>query len=388
VSTGEAGGDVTPLLQEAEALLDIGRTGDAIARAAEAARRAPQDARAFGLWARALLAAGQPEAAARMAAEAVRLAPFEALHYRVRSRALAEMAAHASGALRAQMGGQAVEAAWQGVELEPHNPNSHIVLAEALSLIKDFADANAAMQEAIRGAPNSVTTWVTASLVAIRQRDWNAAIDACERALALDPNNYAALNNLGVALRASGRGRRGSEVLARAAAVDPDATTARRNLSRAGVNYARLAVLVLLIPIGLIAHIGLTLYLVFAVASNIVISRRPDLVLRAERWAAPLALFFARRTKAGRDASPRSSGRGRGRTGSSDPMAPWTVTRRGAVRTSFVIVGAALAAFFGLVLLSVTYASPGLDKIPWAVATAGCSVLAAWLVLVALRRRR
>jgi hypothetical protein len=59
-----------------------------------------------------------------------------------------------------------------------------------------------------------------------------------------------------------------------------------------------MAVLIILIPIGFVAHVGFLLYMAFAIISNVVISRRPDLVLRAERWAAPLALYFTRRSKA------------------------------------------------------------------------------------------
>ena len=69
-----------------------------------------------------------------------------------------------------------------------------------------------------------------------------------------------------------------------------------RNLSRAGLNIVRVAILLLLIPIGFVAHVGLGLYVVFAIASNIVLSKNPQLVLRLERWGAPIALFFANRT--------------------------------------------------------------------------------------------
>ncbi len=70
---------------------------------------------------------------------------------------------------------------------------------------------------------------------------------------------------------------------------------ARRNLSRAGLNVARVVILVLLIPIGFFAHIGFVLYLAFAIGSNVLISNNPEMVLRLERWAAPIALFFAKR---------------------------------------------------------------------------------------------
>jgi hypothetical protein len=76
--------------------------------------------------------------------------------------------------------------------------------------------------------------------------------------------------------------------------VQPDSPTARRNLSRAGLNVIRVVVLVLLIPIGFLAHVGLGLYVVFAIGSNIILVKNPSLVLRLERWGAPIALFFAK----------------------------------------------------------------------------------------------
>jgi Tfp pilus assembly protein PilF len=238
---------------------------------------------------------GDHAEAARLARESARLAPNDAAGQRTLSRALAELARTQSGAPRTSTLGEAIDAANEAARLDPSNPNSHLVRAEALAIAGDTKRADAAVQLAIRSAPNSVATWVTASLVALRARNWVAAIAACHRALAIDANNYAALNNLGVALRASGRGREGSEALARAARVSPDDPTARRNLSRAGIRTARIVVMVVLIPISILLHLGFVLYWVVGIGSNILISRRPDLVLRVERWAVPIALFVARR---------------------------------------------------------------------------------------------
>ncbi len=291
--------DVSALLREAEALLDVRRYAEAMDRAREVMRRAPDDPRAFQLLSRALYGQEDFSGAARAARESMRLAPNDPLGHRLASRALATMARHEVGAARARLAEEAIGVAGQAVQLAPADPNGHLVLAEALSLAKRHPEAEAQMQLAIRSAPNSVATWVTASLIAIGAKNWVGAIEACQRALALDPNNYAALNNLGVALRASGQRSEGTQVLARAAAIEPDSTTARKNLSRAGIRIARLVVLVALIPLWFVANVGLILYLVFAVGSNVLISRRPDLVLRAERWAAPLALFFARGRRKG-----------------------------------------------------------------------------------------
>ena len=206
--------------------------------------------------------------------------------------------------------------------MAPSDPNAHIALAQALPLIGNNLEANVAAKEAIRLAPNSSATWVAASLVALGARNWNMAIDASRRALAIDPDNYAALNNLGVALGASGKKREGSQVLAQAASTQPDSLAARRNLSRAGLNVVRVGIMILLIPIGLLAHVGLGLYFVFAIVSNVVISRSPKLALRLERWGAPIALFLAKRSK---DSSSISNGTHRidGRAASDASARPW-----------------------------------------------------------------
>jgi hypothetical protein len=180
------------------------------------------------------------------------------------------------------------------VRLAPHEVNGYLHLAQAQALADNAMEANDAVQEAIRLAPNSAAVWVTASLVALGAKHTDAAISASQKALSIDPQNYAAQNNLGVALQRAGRKREGNAVLARAAQTQPGFTTARRNLSRTGFNIARLCILVVLIPLGLVAHVGLLLYFVFAFGSNVYVSRHPNVIMRLERWTAPLALRFSK----------------------------------------------------------------------------------------------
>jgi tetratricopeptide (TPR) repeat protein len=288
--------DITALLREAEALCEVRRYGDAIQRATDAASREANNAYVYRVWARALLGSEQYREAERVANQAIWLAPANSTGYRQRAVALCGMVRTASGAERTRLAGEATNAAREAVRLAPYDANCHLGLADALSLSKDAAAANEALQRAIRMAPNSASTWVTASVVALGVKNWSTAIEASQRALRLDPNNYAALNNLGVALRGAGRGNEGTRVLARAAAVEPDRTTARLNLSRRGLNISRIAVLVLFFPLVFVRPAGELLFILVAIGSNILIARRPDLVMNLERWAAPLALFFARRS--------------------------------------------------------------------------------------------
>jgi tetratricopeptide (TPR) repeat protein len=325
-----------------------------------------------------------------MADEVIRLAPESAIGFRLRGTALSTLARQSSAADRARLGREAVTSAREAVRLAPWDPNSHIGLAQALPLTGELRQADMAAQQAIRLAPNSAGTWVAASLVALGTKNWNAAITASRRALAIEPDNYAALNNLGVALRAAGRRREGTELLARAARADPDAPTARRNLSRAGLNVARLVILVVLIPIGFLAHVGLILYAVFAIGSNLLISKNPDLVLRLERWAAPVALLFAKRSD---DAPPDRDVVDAPSPGSSEAEGDldrtWSSFEGGGhvIRTPVVVVGAlaawsiALIALIGLVV-------PGSGKPGIAAALVLFAAIAVWPTMVVVKRRR
>jgi len=293
---------VDALLAEADALIRVRRPQAAAERAQQAAALAPEDPRPFWAWSRALYGDGQLADAAAKADQAIMLAPEDSMGFRLRSTALATLARQSSKSQRVRLGHEAVLAAREAVRLAPPDPNAHIALAQALPLIGAAKEAESEIHAVIGMAPQSAATWVAASLVAMGSRNWTAAVSASRQALAIEPDNYAALNNLGVALRHSGQRREGTEVLARAAGVEPDRTTARRNLSRAGVNVARGVVLVILIPLGFLAHVGLLLYLVCAVGSNILISRYPMAVLRMERWAVPVALFSSRRGRGRRRA--------------------------------------------------------------------------------------
>ena len=215
----------------------------------------------------------------------------------------------------------------QAVRLAPHDPNTHLALAGALTLVGDVPGADRAVHEVVRLAPNSAATWVTASVVAISAKNWEAAISASRRALEIEPENHAALNNLGISLRASGHGREGTRVLAEAARANPDAILPRQNLSRAGLRIVRVAILILLLPLLLITHVGLFGFMVLAVGSNLVISRNPGLALRLERIGAPVALFFAGKSRGSRLRQPGNDGvPHRRRPAPNGPGRPWTDT--------------------------------------------------------------
>jgi len=232
-----------------------------------------------------------------MADESIRLAPESANGFRIRSIALSELARSLPKSERRQLGADAVGSAREAIRLAPFDPNGHLALAQALPLTGDIHGAGRAVQEVLRLAPNSASSWVTASFVALAAKNWDAAASASRRALELEPENYAALNNLGVALRAGGHSREGTRVLAEAARANPDERHARQNLSRAGLNIVRAGILIVLLPLVFITNVGAIFYLAFALGSNFVISKNPALALRLERVGTPVALFFAGKSR-------------------------------------------------------------------------------------------
>jgi len=67
----------------------------------------------------------------------------------------------------------------------------------------------------------------------------------------------------------------------------------------AGATIASITYLIWLFRTGRVTPARLAVaagfYLAFAIGSNVLISNNPEMVLRLERWAAPIALFFAKR---------------------------------------------------------------------------------------------
>jgi tetratricopeptide (TPR) repeat protein len=377
---------VRSLVAQADALIGVRRYREANERARQAAALAPHDPRVFSSLSRAQFGLGDYADAVQTAKERIRLDPTSSVGFQLQAAALTALAKRQHGTERTRLGDEAVAAAREAVRLGPRDPNAHIRLAEACCVARHAQEAHDAVEEAIRLAPNSAGTWVAASLVAIAVKKWQVAISASQKALAIDPSNYAATNNLGVALRGAGKRRRGIRVFAEAARIDPDAPTARNNLTRTGVNVARIVIMVLLIPIGFIAHIGLALYIVFALASNVLISRYPDTVNRMERWAVPIVLFFTRSDSDGdlAESVPQVSWE----EVTANAAWPETAPRDYAGPALVVVAIFTWAMTAIIILVAVKFGSPGADKFVLAGVALGLAALAMWPTLVLRNRRR
>lgn len=80
------------------------------------------------------------------------------------------------------------------------NHRRHLaVLSSVAVLAGDFTTAEEAAHALVKGAPDEVTGHLAFGYLHLHARELDASIDAYEAALALDPDNTVALNNLGAA---------------------------------------------------------------------------------------------------------------------------------------------------------------------------------------------
>ena len=176
-------------------------------------------------------------------------------------------------------------------------------------------------------------------------------------------------------------------MLADAARTDPDAHSARQNLSRAGLGIVPVAILVLLLPLGFLTHSGLVLYLVFAVGSNVHDLKEPALALRLERIGTPVALFFAGRSR--EVPAPGPAGLPDGTAAAATGDQPWSAMDGHRMHTlgNPVLVFCVVAAWSVALIMAVGLVVPGPDKPALAVAFVGFAALGALPALTVRRRR-
>ena len=242
------------LLAKADALCEVRRFADAEQLAREAAVLSPSDHLVFEVWSRTLLLEDRYDEAAKMAAEAIRLEPNSYRGQLLRSQALTRSLARAQGFTMPGRGRAAVHAAREAIRLAPWNPNGHLALARAFSITFHHKKAADALDEAKRLAPNDAVVWTTESEIALRAGSPRTALIASQRALKINPNNTAALHNLGVALRATGNVKEGTETIARAARIEPglsERVATIRRLSRPQNAILAIAAVVLSVSVAL-----------------------------------------------------------------------------------------------------------------------------------------
>jgi Flp pilus assembly protein TadD len=205
------------------ALVDMRRHAEAITAAERALASRPDDGRLLCLLAQAYLGAGRAEDAHRVAAAASAQDPDSAWAQRLRS-----ISARASGRTA-----EAVDAARNAVRLSPYEWRCHLVLGSALLGLPKREGVPEAVRVAYQAAalaPEESDCHALVGAALSSAGDADGAEAAYRRALAIDPQNAAAINDL--ARISLGRGAHADAAggFRNALATDPSQRAARRNL--------------------------------------------------------------------------------------------------------------------------------------------------------------
>ena len=204
----------------AQTLIELDRHDEAVPLLLQALASDPDDTWLLDLLAQAQLQV-DPAAALATSRKLIALEPDD--H---RGHLLAALAARKSAGAR-----DAERHARQAVELAPHSPNAHVVLAQTLvDRKRKLREAMRHAKEAVELAPHDAMGYLTAGNVELRRGHGRQADVWYRRALDLDPTDQTAAANL--ALTHSVRGRP-AEALAEASAllrVDPQDEWARHVL--------------------------------------------------------------------------------------------------------------------------------------------------------------
>lgn len=190
-----SGREGTALQARADALLEIGRYQDALPLLQSGLTQSPGDARLLCRMAFAFLKMGELDQASRYVNEAVSADPFGEWGHQLRSVILLE---------RGQAE-QAVHAAEEAVALNPDGAQSLHALLKALLGTKQKERAEETAAHMRRTSPESVWTHNGSALAAMHLHEWERVEYHSRAGLALDPQLYSEVNNLGMALVHLGR---------------------------------------------------------------------------------------------------------------------------------------------------------------------------------------
>jgi protein O-GlcNAc transferase len=119
----------------------------------------------------------------------------------------------------------------RAASLAPDRPELHRELGNTLLALGRPGDAVAAFEAALALNPNDVAALNGLGIAALHRRQFVEAIDAFQRALALDPGLVAAANNLGNVHRERGELSEAEAWYRRALALAPERASAANNLA-------------------------------------------------------------------------------------------------------------------------------------------------------------
>jgi tetratricopeptide (TPR) repeat protein len=231
---------------QAQALIDVGRSAEAVPLLQRAIEADPESIRARCLMALALLKLRQLPQGLRAVEGALGLDPTSEWAHRLRSILLREM-----GKNRA-----ALTAAREAARLAPDLPFALANLVHAELANRRRKEARATAERLVALAPAQAGSHEALGDVALRDRRWKEAAAHYRKALELNPQSGHAMNNLGVALQKLGKHREAIEQFHNAARLDPKAEMPRKNLYQAVGAYGGVPFLLIWLAIRFFAEAG------------------------------------------------------------------------------------------------------------------------------------
>lgn len=221
----EAG--VDPTTERARLLLESGRFDEARSLLREALARDNEDAGLWCLLSLALIRLEEPQEATSAAGRAAALEPEEEWPHRLASIALANQ----------KRPDQAVAAAREAVRRGPALWQTHAQLALALHEVREAGARDEAWytgSHAVTLAPEEAETHFVMGVVAQDRGQLAVAERAYRQALALEPANAAAMNNLALVELRRGRVHQAAEGFTSSLRADPGLGVARANVEAVG----------------------------------------------------------------------------------------------------------------------------------------------------------
>src|ERR1700730_17032080 len=217
----------TGYLQQAQALMAVGRYTEAVTALERAVAQEPDAAEPRCELAVAFLNLNRFEDANKMAGSALPLCANSEAPHRIRSIGLRQLGKRREALAEAQA----------AVRLGSGNYATHFVLAEALLASKRLNEAAAAAVEGRALAPQLPLGHDVLGRVALQRRQWDNAEGHFRQALALDPADWVVMNHLGEALERRRRLKEAMEVYEAAAKLNPRARVSQNRLLWSTRNY-------------------------------------------------------------------------------------------------------------------------------------------------------
>ncbi|HWE57831.1 MAG TPA: tetratricopeptide repeat protein [Acidimicrobiales bacterium] len=288
----DGGASAAAARQRAAVLIDLGRHDEALRVIAGGLAQAPSDPALLRLQAMACREAGRLVDAERAGRASVAAAPNDPVSHWALSTVLESRARHVGGEYRKTLAREAASAALEATRLAPMWPTAHRQLAESLALAGRRDEAWAAAYHATQMDPDSEGPWVTMSVVGLNCAADPIAVElVARRALAINPESYAARNNLGAALMGQGRHREAAPFLRQAAADRPGRATAVDNLAVLGASVIRVLILIAICSLFFTPVGGFTGLLLLAA---LVLLFRPWTTKKLRRASIRVALLLPR----------------------------------------------------------------------------------------------